>query len=529
MAINKVVYGANTLIDLTADTVTADTLKTGFTAHDKSGTAITGTLDLAEGSVYQDEDGCVVLNDDDGSGVSYIPLTVSSNGTYTASSSYCYNPVTVNVDNQYYSIYKSLAFRSVIASSAPGVSEWANSLTSINNGQFANQNFSGSFTFNNVKSVSMYGFGSAFLQGNFPPSNFTLSFPNASVIGHGAFAYNFGLRSINGTVCDYIADYAFYRCSNLTSVYFPVLSKVSQYTFYSCSRLTDVSIPSATLISTSAFANCSSLSSINFPEVSIVGSYAFYLCSGLVSVNFPIAETIGNYTFSGCRNLTSVNFPAATTIGSVAFSYCPSLSFVSFPNCTTINNGAFHSCASLTTVSFPVCTSIGVSAFAYCSSLTEASFPSCKIVGGSAFRNCSSLETINFPVCEIISAYAFTYCSSLTSAYAPECETIYASAFYACASLKLISFPKCTSMFAVTFGSCSALESAYFLGSVVPTLNNNPFMSTPLSESSYLGYFGSIFIRQSLLQSFISSSYWNVYSSRFVGLTDEQIAALDAS
>ena len=43
MAYNKIVYGGNTLIDLTADTVDAAHLLTGITAHDKSGTIITGT------------------------------------------------------------------------------------------------------------------------------------------------------------------------------------------------------------------------------------------------------------------------------------------------------------------------------------------------------------------------------------------------------------------------------------------------------------------------------------------------------
>lgn len=40
---NKVVYNGTTLIDLTADTVTPDTLMQGYTAHDKSGALITGT------------------------------------------------------------------------------------------------------------------------------------------------------------------------------------------------------------------------------------------------------------------------------------------------------------------------------------------------------------------------------------------------------------------------------------------------------------------------------------------------------
>nr|DAJ82116.1 MAG TPA: tail protein [Caudoviricetes sp.] len=41
--ISKVVYGGKTLIDLTADTVTADKILKGATAHDKSGAPITGT------------------------------------------------------------------------------------------------------------------------------------------------------------------------------------------------------------------------------------------------------------------------------------------------------------------------------------------------------------------------------------------------------------------------------------------------------------------------------------------------------
>ena len=37
---NKIVYGGKTLIDLTTDTVTKETLLSGYTAHDKSGAKI---------------------------------------------------------------------------------------------------------------------------------------------------------------------------------------------------------------------------------------------------------------------------------------------------------------------------------------------------------------------------------------------------------------------------------------------------------------------------------------------------------
>lgn len=47
MAVSKVVYGTEALIDLTADTITVDKLVSGYTAHDKSGEAITGTLSFS--------------------------------------------------------------------------------------------------------------------------------------------------------------------------------------------------------------------------------------------------------------------------------------------------------------------------------------------------------------------------------------------------------------------------------------------------------------------------------------------------
>ncbi len=46
--VNKVEYGGNTLIDLTADTVTPSDVLEGVTFHDKSGAQKSGSLSLAE-------------------------------------------------------------------------------------------------------------------------------------------------------------------------------------------------------------------------------------------------------------------------------------------------------------------------------------------------------------------------------------------------------------------------------------------------------------------------------------------------
>lgn len=100
MGINKVQYGNTTLIDLTSDTVTADKLMQGYTAHDRSGTLITGTATGGGGSggnVWQDQDGYVHLDDEGTTPITVEPLSVTQNGTYTAPTGKAYSPVTVNV------------------------------------------------------------------------------------------------------------------------------------------------------------------------------------------------------------------------------------------------------------------------------------------------------------------------------------------------------------------------------------------------------------------------------------------------
>lgn len=42
--VNKVIYGNNTLIDLTEDTVSASNMLLGITAHDASGASVTGSI-----------------------------------------------------------------------------------------------------------------------------------------------------------------------------------------------------------------------------------------------------------------------------------------------------------------------------------------------------------------------------------------------------------------------------------------------------------------------------------------------------
>ena len=62
MAVNKVVLGEDTLIDLTGDTVSADKLSKGVTAHDMAGEPIVGTMEAGAGKEYTFTNGLTETN-----------------------------------------------------------------------------------------------------------------------------------------------------------------------------------------------------------------------------------------------------------------------------------------------------------------------------------------------------------------------------------------------------------------------------------------------------------------------------------
>lgn len=110
MAINKVQYGNTTLIDLTADTVTADKLLEGYTAHDRTGAVITGTATGGGGSVTQDQEGFIVLPPDgEGSGgASSYTLLTSMEYSFSTTNTSTVDVGTITVE--YVDPYKTILY-----------------------------------------------------------------------------------------------------------------------------------------------------------------------------------------------------------------------------------------------------------------------------------------------------------------------------------------------------------------------------------------------------------------------------------
>ena len=158
------------------------------------------------------------------------------------------------------------------------------------------------------------------------------------------------------------------------------VASIGSYAFYGCSRLTNVSFPVCSYIGTSAFQRCSSLINISFPVCLYIGSNAFGNCSKLTNVSFPVCSYIGSYAFDNCSSITNVSFPVCSYIGAFAFYYCKSITNVSFPVCSYIGSSAFYACSSLTKATFGFDISsasttikayIYTAAFIFCTKLTN--------------------------------------------------------------------------------------------------------------------------------------------------------------
>lgn len=280
--------------------------------------------------------------------------------------------------------------------------------------------------------------------------------------------------------------------------------------------------------------NSSALKSVTFTAASFIGTSAFASCYDLVSANFPSVKFIDGGAFSYCSSLKDIYFPVAERLSIGAFYRCSGLSSVEFPLVISASHSVFDYCSNLVSVSFPELVSIGPITgtesgfFVGCSKLQDVYLPKLINVTRSMFYSCSSLVSIDLPVVTRIGYEAFRGCRSLYKISVPNVKTVDNYAFCSCSSLEQISLPILSSIYNRAFSGCIALKSVYLLGTSIAGLeNSSAFYNTPIISASYMdGEFGSLFVRDSLYDSWKTTSVWSYFSDRFVPLTDSEIESL---
>lgn len=373
-----------------------------------------------------------------------------------------------------------------------------------------------------------------------------------------------------------IGSLAFSNCQNLNTIKVLSLEKVNFGAFYNCINLSEINLEECTTVEDLAFQNCSSLTELILPECLEVGSSAY---DGITHETSPTsAGGQAGYdfgmAFNGCENVSKAIFPKCEIIhdartmtstggqwGSSSyfrngmFANNSQLTEISFPKCEYVGAGAFNSCTALTNVALPACKTLRHTAFAGCTNLTSISLPVCNIIDGltsnlsntlyanqaeyaGTFGGCTALSTISLPQCTEIGTGAFAGCTSLTEVYIPECIGVGCLAFASCLALEEIHLPKLSTFFTSVFEGCTNLQNIYLdTCSMVSTyavtelinagcnifMLSNTIVQTLDSGSfpNYLIYSGSVFVPESLVETYKTDSYWTGISSYIAPYTGE--------
>ena len=463
--------------------------------------------------VWQDQDGYVHLDDEGTTQIVVEPLSVTQNGTYTASTGYAYSPVTVNVsggggggaskkqinfidyDGTVVESYTKTEWQSVSAlpsnpshtgltaqgwnwtkaeidaqlTAIPDGDVWVGQMYITDDGKtriyiqleegrlhpYLGIGVNGTVVVDwgdNSETSTLTGTSLTTLQ----TADHTYASDGSYMIALTVSSGSFSFYGTNGTA--YILRKDNTTTSQVHRVYANAIqkielgsnAKIGDYAFFNCHSLASITIPSS------------------IPNFSI---YNFYYCSSLVSITIPNTVTsVGNSEFCYCVSLVSVSIPnSVRSFGKYALMYCYSLASVTIPNSiTSFSERAFYGCCALSSVIMPSgATSVPSYMFYDCSSLVKVTLP-------------NSVTTIN--------SYVFSNCYTLVSLTIPSSVTTINNS---------------------TFEYCYGMAEYHFLSTTPPTLGTSAFVNI---QSDCI-----IYVPAESLEAYKTATNWSAYADYMQG------------
>ena len=527
MAANKVIVNNQTILDLTADTVTVATLKKGVTAHDASGAQITGTMEEASTSetwvLNNKADDTVVSFDCNfvSNGESFSGLSVEKTFGNMRSLIYGQDQVAVidyiaggtNVWAWEADAYRKLIF------SVPPTGDLLTWLTANGVKQPANLAVQPS------KDVTITSNGTTEITPDAPydvmeKANVTVNVENGSTSVSpkdinfydydGTLVAAWELSELAGKTAlpDYpthdgltcqgwnwtLADLKTENAkTNVGAMYITTDGKTRIYITLQEGRKSPMLgvCPNGTVTvdwgdgTTPNTLTGTSVSTVKWTPTHNYAAPGDYVITLTVNGTFGIIGSSGagallryssrsdnrNYAYLSAIQRVFLG-SGITSIGDGAFQICYSLAQITLPSgVTSIGDGAFQICYSLAQITLPSgVTSLGNNAFSNCNGLAQITLPSgVTSIGTSAFAVCNSLAQITLPSGVIsIGDNTFQSCYSLAQITLPSGVTSIGNyAFQNCYSLVQITLPSSvTSIGNEAFYRCNSLAQITLPSSV---------------------------------------------------------------
>lgn len=310
---------------------------------------------------------------------------------------------------------------------------------------------------------------------------------NVKYIDSCVFYNNNKLKEVKLPKCEIIGESAFQYCYNLSSAYIPNCKVLKSYAFQSCS-LKSLTTEELVYIGYSALAGVK-IENTCFPNCIYLEDYAL---DGLMEeLDLPLCYRMASYaTVRTSRNLKTVNIPKCIYIGGNAL---PSTSIeVYAPECLYL--------------SFNWMSKVNI----YAPNLINCY---------ANFGSCLS-EEIEAEICCKFSTNAFVNAEIIRANY-PMCVTFESSMFRGCQNLSEVYIGRKAYIYSNAFGSCVNLSNVYVCDTSVKLNVTNAFANTPISDSSYLGYYGSIYVPSSRVDYYKSATNWATYADRITALPSE--------
>lgn len=510
MAISKILYNGVTQMDLTQDSVAAENLLSGETAHGADGLAVIGTMPASSGPVGRSD-----VNFIDYDGTLVASKTKAEINAMTSDSDLPANPTHTGLTAQGWNW--TVAQLKAQLTAMPDQEVWVGQMYITASGAteidvtFDDPDYLSpylSIAVNGTVEVD-WGDGSS-TDTMTDTSDTTLQYKQHVYASIGNYTIRINVESGKFTFYNNYSTYAsVLKATNSSN------NRLRDESYNSC--INAIFLGTNAYIGRGAFYNCYNLKNITIPSSATSIIYnAFYYCCSLQSIIIPPNITSGGSSiFNYCVSLQFISFPYGTmSIGNQQFQYCISLQYITIPSSvTSIGQYAFQSCNSLKNISIPLGASVADSAFANCYSLQNVSILSALTsIENNLFQQCFCLKSITIPsTVTDIKTYAFGECKSLKNIIIPpNVTTIGSQAFYECFAFNSITIPSSvTSIDNSAFSNCYGVLEYHFQSTTPPTFGTNVFNSITSGTVIYVPRSEG----QTVLTAYQTATNWSTYAS----------------